>query len=254
MQGGRFGWFMDYNQDNPTLPFVVYNRDGNRVVIPAGQYDWLQHAFEYQHNPSAPLSFTARYRIGDYYDGDFQSHRADQRLPPRLAVQRHRRLDPHRTSTCRTGTFVTDLIPVRATYNFTPLASLQALVQYNGQTGAVLGQRAAGAAQPQRHRPVRGLQRPPRHHQLHADRDAGPLVRDQVHAAVRSVTHQPAPTLHRAHSIAGVGPCAVRHRRVRAFRLCVGQRFSSAWRQLERAAVGPGSQNASQGWRDGARR
>ncbi len=31
MQGGRFGWFMDYNQDNPTVPFMVYNRDGKRV-------------------------------------------------------------------------------------------------------------------------------------------------------------------------------------------------------------------------------
>jgi hypothetical protein len=39
-QGGRFGWFFDRNQDNPLTPFVVYNRDGNRVVIPAGEYTW----------------------------------------------------------------------------------------------------------------------------------------------------------------------------------------------------------------------
>ena len=37
-QGGRFGWFVDYNKDNPTAPFTVFNRDGRRVVIPAGQY------------------------------------------------------------------------------------------------------------------------------------------------------------------------------------------------------------------------
>ncbi len=37
-QGGRFGWFVDYNKDNPTAPFQVFNRDGRRVVIPAGQY------------------------------------------------------------------------------------------------------------------------------------------------------------------------------------------------------------------------
>lgn len=39
-EGGRFGWFFDRNQDNPLTPFVVYNRDGNRVVIPAGEYTW----------------------------------------------------------------------------------------------------------------------------------------------------------------------------------------------------------------------
>jgi hypothetical protein len=133
MQGGRFGWFMDYNQDNPTAPFIVYNRDGNRVVIPAGKYDWLQNAFEYQHNPSAPLSFTARYRIGDYYDGDYSSIELTSAF--RLGAKFNGTAGWTRQDVdLPYGQFVADLIPVRATYNFTPLASLQALVQYNGQT------------------------------------------------------------------------------------------------------------------------
>ena len=41
-QGGRFGMFYDYNKDNPTAPFTVFNRDGRSVAIPAGQYAWGQ--------------------------------------------------------------------------------------------------------------------------------------------------------------------------------------------------------------------
>ena len=51
-QGGRFGWFFDRTQDNPTVPFTVYNRDVRRVSIPAGEYTWYQHAFEYIHDPA----------------------------------------------------------------------------------------------------------------------------------------------------------------------------------------------------------
>ncbi len=38
------------------------------------------------------------------------------------------------TRSCLDGTFTTDLVPVKASYAFTTLASLQALVQYNSQT------------------------------------------------------------------------------------------------------------------------
>jgi len=34
-RGGRFGWFLNVNKDRPLKPFVVYNRDGRRVAIPA---------------------------------------------------------------------------------------------------------------------------------------------------------------------------------------------------------------------------
>ena len=40
----------------PTAPFTVFNRDGRRVVIPAGQYTWWQNALEYLHNPSARVT------------------------------------------------------------------------------------------------------------------------------------------------------------------------------------------------------
>jgi hypothetical protein len=132
-QGGRFGWFFDRNQDNPLTPFVVYNRDGNRVVIPAGEYTWYQHAFEYHHNPSARVTGTARVRVGDFYDGDFNSLEltSDYRLTARATASiGWTRQDVD----LPTGSFVANLIPIKASYAFTTLASLSALVQYNGQT------------------------------------------------------------------------------------------------------------------------
>ena len=133
-QGGRFGWFVDYAKDNPTAPFTVYNRDGNRVTIPAGQYAWAQNAFEYFHNPSARVTGTIRYRIGHYYDGDFNSVEinSDYRITPQATASlgwTRQDVDlPY-------GSFVNNLIPFKANYSFTTLINLSALLQYNGQTG-----------------------------------------------------------------------------------------------------------------------
>jgi hypothetical protein len=133
-QGGRFGWFFDYSKDNPTAPFTVFNRDGRRVTIPAGQYSWGQNAFEYLHNPSARVTGTVRYRIGNYYDGDFNSVEltSEYRITPQATASlgwTRQDIDlPY-------GSFVNNLVPVKANYSFTTLINLSALLQYNGQTG-----------------------------------------------------------------------------------------------------------------------
>jgi hypothetical protein len=132
-QGGRFGWFVDRTQDAPLVPFVVYNRDGNRVVIPPGSYTWYQNAFEYLHNPSARVTGTVRARIGSFYDGDFNSLEltSDYRLTARATASiGWTRQDVELPG----GAFVTNLVPIKASYAFTTLASVSALLQYNGQT------------------------------------------------------------------------------------------------------------------------
>ena len=74
-----------------------------------------------------------RARIGKYYDGDFKS----------LELTGETRIGTRFTATAGWtrqdidlpgGSFVADLIPVKASYAFTTLANIQALVQYNGQT------------------------------------------------------------------------------------------------------------------------
>ncbi|MEO8682440.1 MAG: hypothetical protein ABI665_25555, partial [Vicinamibacterales bacterium] len=132
-RGGRFGAFFDNSKDNPTAPFVVYNRDGKRVVIPAGDYSWWQSAVEYNHDPSARVTFTSRFRTGHYYDGDFNAVEltSDYRITSRMTASAGwTRQDiklPY-------GAFVNNLVPIKASYSFTTLASLSALLQYNSQT------------------------------------------------------------------------------------------------------------------------
>lgn len=133
-QGGRFGWFADYAKDNPPAPFTVYNRDGLRVVIPAGQYAWWQNAFEYMHNPSARVTGTVRYRIGDYYDGDFQALEltSEVRITPKATASVGW---THQDIKLPYGNFVNNLVPIKANYSFTTLTNISALLQYNSQTG-----------------------------------------------------------------------------------------------------------------------
>ena len=133
-QGGRFGWFVDRNQDVPLAPFVVFNKDGRRVAIAPGKYTWWQNAFEYLHNPSAPVTATMRVRFGNYYNGDYNSieFTSDYRLNAKTTASvGWTRQDIKLPA----GAFVTNLVPIKASYSFTPLASLSVLAQYNGQSG-----------------------------------------------------------------------------------------------------------------------
>jgi hypothetical protein len=115
------------------VPFTVYNRDGRKVAIAPGLYTWWQQGVEYLDNPSAPVSVNGRLRVGRYYNGDFTSievineYRLGARFTASLGWTRQDVRLP-------TGDFTTHLVPVKASYSFTSLASLSALVQYNGQT------------------------------------------------------------------------------------------------------------------------
>jgi hypothetical protein len=131
--GGRFGTFVDRAQDRPLTPFTVFNANGKRVVIPPGLYTWYQLANEYQSDPSAVVSGTARVRVGNFYDGDYKSleltavGRAGSRFTASAGWTRQIIDLPY-------GDFTSDLVPVKVSYAFTTLANLQALVQYNGQS------------------------------------------------------------------------------------------------------------------------
>ncbi len=133
MVGGRFGSYVDRNEDRPLVPFVVYNTDGTKVVIPPGLYTWKQLVGEYLSDPSAWFSGVARYRTGGFYDGDYKS----------IELQGNMRVGSMFTTgvgwtrqivDLQYGNFIADLLPVNVAYSFTTLASIQALVQYNSQT------------------------------------------------------------------------------------------------------------------------
>ncbi len=131
--GGRFGNFVDVFSDRPLASFVVFNTAGRRVVIPPGYYVWRQFATEFFSDPSAVVSASIRHRIGGFYDGDFNSidfnsaYRLGSRFIATLGWLRQHAELPY-------GTFTSNLVPIKASYSFTTLASVQALLQYNSQT------------------------------------------------------------------------------------------------------------------------
>lgn len=135
-RGGRFGTFVDRMQDRPVTPFVVFNADGKKVVIPPGLYTWWQPGVEMISDPAARLSWTTRLKGGGFYDGDFRSlelaanYRAGSRFIGSVGWTRQ-------DVDLSYGQFATNLVPVKVSYSFTTLASLQALVQYNNQTSLV---------------------------------------------------------------------------------------------------------------------
>jgi hypothetical protein len=135
-QGGRFGTFIEREQDRPVVPFTVFNAGGRQVVIPPGLYTWYQLSNEYFHNPSAPISGSIRHRFGNFYDGDIQAVETD--INTRIGSRFLGSIGYTRQNvTLPGGSFHTDLIPLKLSYAFTTLASVQALIQYNNQSSLV---------------------------------------------------------------------------------------------------------------------
>jgi hypothetical protein len=132
-QGGRFGHYVERMQDRPVVPFPVFNAGGRRVTIAPGLYTWWNSVFEYRHNPSAPVSANVALRHGSFYDGDMIGFESD--VSTRLGSRFLGSVGWNRQNIdLPGGSFHTDLIPVKLSYAFTTLASIQALVQYNNQS------------------------------------------------------------------------------------------------------------------------
>jgi hypothetical protein len=132
-QGGRFGHFVERIDDRPLIPFTVFNAGGRRVTIAPGLYTWWTSTFEYLHNPSSTISGNLRFRHGQFYDGTGIS--VEPEVSARLGSRFIGSIGWFRQNIeLPGGSFHTDLIPVKLSYSFTTMASIQALVQYNNQS------------------------------------------------------------------------------------------------------------------------
>ena len=135
--GARFGYVINAAQDRPREPFTVYEDvTGREVVIPAGDYGWMQGMFEGNTDPSAPISASLRQRIGRFYNGDFLGW--DATIGFRFGARLISEIGwDHSDIDLPGGSFTTDLIPIKVSYSFTSLANLQALIQYNKQRATI---------------------------------------------------------------------------------------------------------------------
>jgi hypothetical protein len=137
LTGARFGYVLITGQDRPRRPFTIYQDvTGRRVVVPAGEYGWNYWEFEGNTNRSAPISAALVHKIGSYYDGDYHGWRltlglrAGARLLSEFEWTRDDIALPG-------GRFKNDLLPMKISYAFTSLASLQGLIQYNKQASTI---------------------------------------------------------------------------------------------------------------------
>ena len=135
--GGRFGYSVDFNEDHPQTPFVIFHRPGESpVVIPPGLYSWWHGSASFDSNPSAPLFFDVRFTHGGFYDGSSRAWETNwgARAGDKLrATVGYNRSDVDLPG----GSFATVLLPVRVSWSFSPLTTIQALVQYNSQAALV---------------------------------------------------------------------------------------------------------------------
>ena len=68
--GGEIG--LNPTTENLLAPFQINKRRG--ISIPAGRYDFNEWFANWRTNQSAPLSFSGRWAVGNFYDGDKQSY------------------------------------------------------------------------------------------------------------------------------------------------------------------------------------
>ena len=132
--GGRWGLHVNREQDRPLEPFTIHEEPAGRtVVIPPGLYSWWYWTAEYFSNPSAPFSFTIQPTVGDFYNGTSVRIRAN--VSGRLGSRFTASVGLNRADIdLPSGNFSTTLVPIKASYSFTPLATLAALVQYNSRS------------------------------------------------------------------------------------------------------------------------
>ena len=137
LSGARFGYVLITGQDRPRRPFTIYQDvTDRRVVVPAGDYGWAWGEFEGNTNRSAPISASLVHKIGNYYNGDYHGWRltVGLRAGARLLSEIEWTRDDINLPV---GRFKNDLVPVKVSYAFTSLASLQGLIQYNRQSSTV---------------------------------------------------------------------------------------------------------------------
>src|SRR5918994_3518271 len=109
-------------------PFPINSRR-NINVLP-GRYEFNENFVLWRTNASAPVSFTGRYSIGDFYDG----YRRGYELGTSVRANEHFNVAGNvafNDIDLPQGAFTTTLITGRVNYFFNTKVFLNALLQYN---------------------------------------------------------------------------------------------------------------------------
>ncbi|MCC6317084.1 MAG: carbohydrate binding family 9 domain-containing protein [Gemmatimonadaceae bacterium] len=126
--GARFGPEMNVTHEGLQVPFAI----APGVNIPVGSYDWAQLGFDFNSNPSAPLSFSGRTDFGPFYNGTRNGGNLTLTARKGSSISSSLLLD-YQDVNLDQGSFIRKLVGLKFAYFFTPRVFFQSLTQYNNQ-------------------------------------------------------------------------------------------------------------------------
>ncbi len=130
--GGGFEATFYRNFERVTAPFRI----STGIVVPPDDYRFSDGQLWYFSNRSKPLSFDARFRAGNFYDGTKKTLTLNGSL--RLGYRLTASIDYQRNDVdLPQGAFETNLAGLKVNYAFSPRMFLNAFVQYNSSTNKV---------------------------------------------------------------------------------------------------------------------
>jgi hypothetical protein len=109
-------------------PFTI--NSARKVSVEPGRYDFNEYFALWNTNGSAPLSFTSRYSVGDFYDG----RRTGYAFGPAVRFSEHFNATVNlqvNDIELSSGSYVSTLVTSRVNYNFNTRMFVNALLQYN---------------------------------------------------------------------------------------------------------------------------
>ncbi|MGH9314912.1 MAG: DUF5916 domain-containing protein [Vicinamibacterales bacterium] len=116
------------NVEDILRPFTISQSEG--IQIQPGRYEFNEWFVIANSDRAAPLAFTSRYSIGDFYDG----YRRGYQIGGTARLNAHLNVSGNWTINdidLPQGSFVTHLFASRVNYSFSTRAFLNAFIQYN---------------------------------------------------------------------------------------------------------------------------
>jgi hypothetical protein len=110
-------------------PFEI--SDG--VVVPPGSYRWSRYSAEVETADKRPWEVEASWRWGRFYGGTLRQLELDVMLKPNTHVALSAQFERNDVELPE-GSFNTDVLTLRADYNFTPNVSWANLTQYDNES------------------------------------------------------------------------------------------------------------------------
>jgi hypothetical protein len=138
--GDRLSGFAEFQGENPSETFDVFDSPEKTIEMAAGRYEWTRYGIQGILAPKRRVSGELIWSTGEFYDGDMQSIEASLVLKPwsllTLAgtLERNDATLPEREDPAEPHDFVQYLTSLRLEFNFTPNFQITTFAQYDNES------------------------------------------------------------------------------------------------------------------------